>query len=131
MSDGHTILLVDDYRDALDVWEIYLSAFGYTVLTAASGPDALALVADAHPSLVVTDLELPGMSGFEIARRLRANPATEGIPLIAATGYSHMADSQRARESGFDRVIVKPCAPDALLAEIRRLLKESPQSDHA
>ena len=68
------------------------------------------------------DLELPGLTGFEAAKRLRANPETAAIPLIAATGYSHERQLALARQSGFDAVVVKPCDPDMLVQEIERLL---------
>ena len=117
-----TILLVDDYPDALDVWGLYLRAAGFSVLTAADGPAALAVATEQHPDLIVLDLELPGKSGIEVATALRAQPTTRDIPLIAATGYSHMKQIDLAHETGFDAVVIKPCDPDALLREIRRLL---------
>lgn len=117
-----TILLVDDYPDALDVWALYLRAVGFTVLTAADGPTALATATEQHPDLIVLDLELPGKSGIEVAATLRAQPSTRDIPLIAATGYSHMKQIGLAQEAGFNAVVIKPCDPDALLREIRRLL---------
>jgi CheY-like chemotaxis protein len=122
MSSPSTILLVDDYPDALDVWGLYLRAVGFSVLTAADGPTALEVATQHHPDLIVLDLELPGKSGIEVATILRAQPSTRDIPLIAATGYSHVKQLNLARESGFDSVVIKPCDPDALLREIRRLL---------
>src|SRR5688572_16753330 len=102
------ILIVDDYPDALDIWAFYLRSLGYRVSTAVDGAGAIAQAEQLLPDLVVLDLELPGISGFEAARRLRRNPATQDIPLIAATGYSHERSIAMARESGFDRVMVKP-----------------------
>jgi two-component system, cell cycle response regulator DivK len=122
MATASTILLVDDYRDALDVWELYLCAEGFKVLTAASGHEAIERATAAIPDVVVMDLQLPDVSGFDVARELRSRAATRHIPLIAATGYSHATQLDEARQSGFDAVIVKPCDPDALVAEIRRLL---------
>ncbi len=122
MATASTILIVDDYPDALDVWELYLRSEGFRVLTAASGYEALSCAAAAIPDMVVLDLQLPDVSGFEVARELRSRAGTCHIPLIAATGYSHAHQLEQARQSGFDSVIVKPCDPDALVAEIRRLL---------
>ena len=119
---GMHILIVDDYPDALDIWTIYLRALGYQVSTAADGVTAIAKAEQLQPDLVVLDLELPGISGFEAARRLRRNPATHDIPLIAATGYSHHRQLSMAREAGFDQVMVKPVVPEALVEEIERLL---------
>lgn len=122
MTGARTILIVDDYPDALDVWEIYLHAEGYRVLTAATGQQALAAASTEIPDLVVLDLDLPDLSGFEVARELRSRAATRHIPLIAATGYSHVVQQDKALQSGFDAIIVKPCDPDALVVEIQRLL---------
>lgn len=116
------ILIVDDYADAVDIWAIYLHSFGYQVSTAADGLSAVAKAGELRPDLIVLDLELPGLSGFEAAKRLRANPETADIPLIAATGYSHARQLDMARQSGFDAVVVKPCDPDGLVQEIERLL---------
>ena len=119
---GRHILIVDDYADALDIWAIFLRSMGYRVSTAADGLVAVATAEELIPDLIVFDLELPGLTGFEAAKRLRANPATAGIPLIAATGYSHERQLAMARQSGFDAVVVKPCDPDMLVQEIERLL---------
>ena len=119
---GKHILIVDDYPDAIDIWAIYLRALGYDVSTAADGASAIAQAEQLLPDLIVLDLELPGISGFEAALRLRRNPATHDIPLIAATGYSHQRQLSLAREAGFDRVMVKPLDPDSLVGEIEKLL---------
>ena len=116
------ILIVDDYADALDIWAIYLQSMGYRVSTAADGLSAVTMAEEQLPDLIVLDLELPGLTGFEVAQRLRATPATSPIPLIAATGYSHARQLDMARQSGFDAVVVKPCDPDLLVQEIERLL---------
>jgi two-component system, cell cycle response regulator DivK len=122
MVNKLTILVVDDYLDALDVWEMYLHTEGFNVLTAADGHQALATATAALPDLIVMDLDLPGLSGVEVARELRSRVATRDVPLIAATGHSDAAQLDRARQAGFDAVIVKPCDPSTLLVEIRRLL---------
>lgn len=127
MTNGTHILIVDDYPDALEIWALYLRSLGYRVSTASDGEDALAQAQRLLPDLIVLDLELPRVSGFDVARQLRANPATQFIPLIAATGYSHTRQLDRAHEVGFDRVVTKPCDPDALVEEIERLL-QSPDS---
>jgi CheY-like chemotaxis protein len=118
------LLLVDDYPDTLEVWGLYLQSLGYEVLTATNGLDAVRQAHLEHPDLIVLDLELPGISGFEAAVRLRQDADTRGIPMIAATGFSHARQLNQARESGFDSIVVKPCDPAALAAEIDRLLHE-------
>ena len=123
MTSGKHILIVDDYPDALDIWTLYLRALGYRVSTAGDGAAAIAQAERLHPDLIVLDLELPCVSGFDVAKHLRHNPDTQFIPLIAATGYSHIQQLDRAREAGFDQIVIKPCDPDKLAAEIERLLR--------
>lgn len=122
MTRGKHILIVDDYPDALDIWTIYLHSMGYEVSTASDGAEAIEKAQQLHPDLIVLDLELPRVSGYEAAAQLRSNPDTQHIPLIAATGYSHERQLDRAREAGFDEIVVKPCEPDALMQIIERLL---------
>ena len=117
-----TILIVDDYPDALEVWRIFLRAEGFDVVSASNGHEALSSAASEIPALIVMDLDLPDISGFDVARELRSRVETRHIPMIAATGHSHAVQLDEARQSGFDSVIVKPCDPDTLVAEIRRLL---------
>lgn len=123
------ILIVDDYADALDIWAIYLTSAGYRVSTAIDGASAIAKARQLLPDLIVLDLELPGISGFEAARTLRAGPDTANIPMIAATGYSHLRQLDLAREVGFDAVVVKPCDPEMLLLEIGRLVADPAESN--
>ena len=116
------VLLVDDYPDALEIWGLYLRSLGYEVVTADDGLRAVEKAHEHLPDIIVLDLELPGISGFEAAVRLRGTPDTSGIPLIAATGYSHVKQLEQARQSGFDSIVLKPCEPGELAAEIERLL---------
>jgi DNA-binding response OmpR family regulator len=116
------LLIVDDYPDALDVWGLYLRAEGFNVVTASDGQTAFAEAVRQKPDVIVMDLELPGKSGFDVARDLKARTDTCEIPLIAATGYSQVKQIELAREAGFDAVMVKPCDPQSLVAEIRRQL---------
>ena len=125
MPPSPTVLVVDDYLDALHVWDLYLRSVGFHVLIAADGPSALELVHEHRPDVIVLDLELPGLSGFDVARTLRAQPDTRHIPIIAATGYSNAAQLDAARQCGIDVIVVKPCDPESLVAEIQRLLDAS------
>lgn len=118
------ILLVDDYPDALDMWGLYLRSVGYEVVTADNGIEAVELAISRPPDVIVMDLELPGQSGFDAARQLRQDPRTASLPLIAATGYSHTKQLDQARAVGFDAIVVKPCEPAMLVAEIERQLDE-------
>lgn len=128
MSPNSTVLIVDDHPDALDVWTLYLQIEGLRVLTAANGRQALARAHEEHPDVVVLDLELPDVSGCEVARELRRAADTRHIPLIAATGTTRAAHLDEARVAGFDLLMIKPCDPDHLVQEIRRLVTRSPDT---
>jgi len=119
------VLLVDDYPDALEIWTLYLEMSGYDVFTADNGRDAVKQAVSGHPDIVVMDLELPGMNGFEAARQIRQVDELRSVPLIAATGYSHARQLDEARAVGFNLILVKPCDPAHLAAEIDRLLQGS------
>lgn len=98
----------------------YLSHSGLRVTTAATGYRALESVHEQPPNVVVTDIAMPGMDGLELSRRLRAEPPTRDVPIIAVTGNA----SARAREAGCDVVLEKPCAPDDLLHVIEGVLQK-------
>lgn len=117
-----TVLVVDDYADARNVWAEYLHLAGFDVLTAADGPEALATVQSNPPDVILLDLEMPGLSGLDVAAQLKASPETRHIPLIATTGHSLATHGAAAASAGFARVLVKPCLPDEVIAEIRRLV---------
>ena len=127
-NDPATVLLVDDYPDTLEMWTLYLRSHGYSVFTADNGIDALAMARTAHPNLVVLDLDLPGISGYEVARRLRGGEETSDIPLIAATGYSADQQLEDARDAGFTTILVKPCDPEGLVRAIQNALGSSPDN---
>ena len=129
INDPATVLLVDDYPDTLEMWTLYLRSHGYSVVTADNGIDALAMARAKHPSLVILDLDLPGISGYEVARRLRGGADTSNIPLIAATGYSADQQMEDARDAGFTTVLVKPCDPEGLVHAIEDLLGSSSTSN--
>ena len=116
------ILIVDDYADSLEAWEIFLRSEGFDVISATTGAAALAAAASAIPALIVMDLMLPDLSGVDVARRLRAESRTAHIPLVAATGLSDPDRLAEARAAGFDAVLIKPCEPATLIATIRELL---------
>ena len=127
MSAARTrILLVDDYPDALETWGLFFELKGYQVLTAGDGQSAVDLAVQHQPDIIVMDLDLPILSGYDAARRIRGQAGTSAIPLIAATGYSQGSHLDEARLAGFDTVLIKPCDPETLITEILRLLAERP-----
>ncbi len=121
-GDGARLLLVDDYADALELLAMLLEHSGYTVDTARTGADAIAIAASRPPDLAILDLQLPDMTGLDVARELRRTAATESVPLIALTGHSSPQDAEEARSAGINRLFVKPCEPPELLAAIKAML---------
>jgi CheY-like chemotaxis protein len=110
------VLVVDDNRDAADSLAVLLRLHGHEVRVAYEGPAALAASAEFGPDLVLLDLGMPGMDGYEVARRLRQSPAFAGRVLAALTGWGQEADRMRTREAGFDHHLVKPADPGELAA---------------
>jgi signal transduction histidine kinase/CheY-like chemotaxis protein len=108
------VLVVDDSDDIRETMQLLLTQWGHDVALAASGEEGLAEVERARPDVAIIDIGLPGMSGYEVAWRIRAmHPAGE-VRLIALTGYGQPADGKRALESGFERHLLKPLAPEVL-----------------
>lgn len=122
------VLLVDDYPDARDMYRVYLTFSGFEVIEAANGMEAIQLASDKPPDIILMDLSLPVMDGWEATRRLKSDPRTAGIPVVALTGHALAGISEGAREAGCDAFVTKPCLPDDLVREIRRVLDESPKT---
>jgi len=116
------VLLVDDVEDNIDVYRQFFVHNGWRTATASSGQEALTQAAGLRPDVVVLDLGMPGMDGWEVARRLRADPVTRAIPIIALTGHALDDSHRRAIEAGVDDYLTKPYLPTDLLAAIKRLL---------
>lgn len=113
-----TVLLVEDNEDARRMLAAHLEASGYSVLEADNGIDGLALAHEARPGLAILDIGLPGLDGYQLAARLRADAATRPMRLIALTGYGQASDRERALEAGFDAHLVKPVKFDELAREL-------------
>jgi len=108
------VLAVDDSEDTADMMMALLEMDGHLVRTAHSGPAALEAAAAFRPDVIILDIGLPGLDGYQVAQRLRADPTLRDVALIAASGYGQQADLQRSREAGFDRHLVKPLDPHEL-----------------
>ncbi|MEA2604143.1 MAG: hypothetical protein QOF89_5135 [Acidobacteriota bacterium] len=108
------ILVVDDNEDSADSLAIWLGLMGHDARTAHDGPQALAVAQEYRPDLIFLDIGMPGMNGYEVARRLRQQPETRDVTLIAVTGWGQDEDRRQSREAGFDQHLVKPLEPKAL-----------------
>jgi len=112
------VLVVEDSDDIRETMRLLLTRWGHEVAIAASGEEGLAQLERACPDVAIIDIGLPGISGYEVARRIRAMPGATAVRLIALTGYGQPGDGRRARESGFDEHLLKPLAPELLRATV-------------
>src|ERR1700710_1115872 len=108
------VLLVDDSVDAAEAMSMLLETLGHDVRTLHDGPSALAAIDGFAPEVVILDIGLPGMDGFELAREMRLRPATKSALMIALTGYGGEGDRQKSRDAGFDFHLVKPVSFTAI-----------------
>lgn len=115
------VLIVDDNEDTAEMMSLLLELDGHEVEVAHTGPSALQAAAAHRPAVIVLDIGLPGLDGYQVAQRLRQDPAMNGVVLIAASGYGQEADRRRSWEAGFDHHLVKPVDPN----ELQRLLAEA------
>lgn len=120
---GPHVLLVEDDGDGRRLYATWLTQAGFSVKEAHNGLQALERAFETVPDVVVTDLNIPGIDGFELTRRLKNDPRTSQVPVIAVTGYAaFQADPGRAKRAGCDVVLEKPCSSDGLEAAIRTLI---------
>jgi CheY-like chemotaxis protein len=116
------ILVVDDYQDAREMYAEYLQFSGFRVAEARNGNEAVAQAFALKPDLILMDLSLPGMDGWEATRLLKADDRTKHIPVVALTGHALAGASEGAKRAGCDAFVTKPCLPDDLVVEVRRML---------
>jgi two-component system cell cycle response regulator DivK len=117
------VLVVDDFADNREMYSEYLSFSGYEVIEARNGKEAIDAAQQRLPDIIIMDLSLPVMDGWEATRRLKADDRTRRIPVVALTGHALAGHSKGAKEAGCDSFLAKPCLPDQLVAEIRRMLE--------
>jgi len=122
------ILVVDDYQDAREMYAEYLQFSGFRVAEARNGNEALEQAFALKPDLILMDLSLPGMDGWEATRVLKADDRTRNIPVVALTGHALAGASEGAKKAGCDSFVTKPCLPDDLVVEVRRMLGTVKQS---
>ena len=117
------VLVVDDFADNREMYSEYLSFSGYDVIEATNGKEAVDAARARLPDIIIMDLSLPVMDGWEATRRLKADDRTRKIPVVALTGHALAGHSKGARDAGCDSFLAKPCLPDQLVAEIKRMLE--------
>ena len=122
------ILVVDDYQDAREMYAEYLQFSGFRVAEARNGNEAVEKAFSLKPDLILMDLSLPGMDGWEATRRLKSDEATRHIPIVALTGHALAGASEGAKKAGCDSFVTKPCLPDDLVVEVRRMLSTAKQA---
>lgn len=125
MKSGHRILIVDDNATNLKLVAYLMKANGYTVDTALDAEAALEAIRSARPDVILMDIQLPGIDGLELTRRLKAEPATAGIVIIAVTAYAMKGDQDKALAAGCDDYVTKPIDTRALPEIIARHLVRS------
>jgi two-component system cell cycle response regulator DivK len=116
------ILVVEDQEDNRRILHDLLTSAGYQVIEALTGEDGVAVAETQRPDLILMDIQLPGLDGYEATRRIKANPALQRVPIIAVTSYALSGDEAKARAAGCDAYVTKPFSPRALLAVISQHL---------
>ena len=121
----HRLLLVEDNEDNRTIYSTLLRHLGYEVIEAQNGVQAIELARSERPDLILMDISIPEMDGWEATRILRGDPVTKDVPIVALTAHALEDDRERAAEVGFSSYLAKPIEPRAVLAEVRRLIGEN------
>jgi len=121
-GEGLLVLLVEDTLDTLEAFSHFLRGAGFRVETATDGREAVDKARALRPDVVVMDLALPELDGWEASRRLKADPKSADIPIIALTAFAMREDEERARKAGCDGYLSKPCRPQTIRATVRNFL---------
>jgi CheY-like chemotaxis protein len=116
------ILVADDNVDARDIYATYLEFSGFRVATAVDGREVLHKARELHPDVILLDLSMPGMDGWQAAKALRADSTTSDIIIVALTGHAMKGSDRIAYEAGCDRYLIKPCLPEDAVATVRDVL---------
>ncbi len=130
-DDGPLILIVEDFEDAREMYRDYLTFSGLRVETASDGQEALQKARALEPDLILMDLSIPGLDGWEATRLLKADPKTRHLLVVALSAHALAAEGDRARAAGCDGFIAKPCLPPDLLSQIQGFLKNRKQKPAA
>jgi two-component system, cell cycle response regulator DivK len=118
------ILVIEDTEDNRQIIRDLLTSFDYELIEAADGAEGVAMAQKHHPDLILMDIQLPVVDGYEATRQIRAIPELARVPIIAVTSYALSGDDAKAREAGCDGYVAKPFSPRQLLAKVREFLPE-------
>lgn len=116
------ILIVEDHPASLELLQYLLQAAGYETLQATDGGEAIDLALAERPDLVICDMQLPEVSGYEVAKRLKGDPELRKVPLIAVTAFSMVGDRDKVLAAGFDGYFSKPIEPELFIAQMENFL---------
>jgi two-component system cell cycle response regulator DivK len=119
-----TVLVVDDHEDNRRILRDLLRSAGYEVVEAMTGEDGVATATARAPDVILMDIQLPGIDGYEATRRIKADESLRHIPLIVVTSYALSGDDAKALAAGADAYVAKPFSPRAMLAKVREYLKD-------
>jgi CheY-like chemotaxis protein len=121
---GHRILIVEDNRDNMALMEYLLRAFGYEPLMAASGAEGIRLAEEERPDLILMDIQMPDMDGFEATAAIRATRYGHRVPIVAVTAFAMVGDRDRVLAGGFNGYMTKPINPQTFAADLARHLPQ-------
>jgi two-component system, cell cycle response regulator DivK len=121
---GRRILVTEDHEENRRILRDLLTSAGYEIIEAVTGEEGVTLAETQRPDLILMDVQLPGVDGYEATRRIKGNVALRQIPIIAVTSYALSGEDVKAREAGCDGYVAKPFSPRALLGKIREYLRE-------
>lgn len=121
-ESSKTVLLVEDNEDNRTVYRTILEHFGYEVIEARNGEDGIRMAREDHPDLILMDISIPLIDGWEATKILKGDAATAGIPIIALTAHALATDRAKAQEVGCDGYLAKPCEPRRVVAEVEKFI---------
>jgi CheY-like chemotaxis protein len=126
MTSPNTVLLVEDNSDNLLIYSTALRHHGYHVVEATDGEAALAAARTVAPDVILMDVAIPLIDGWEVTRRLKGDPSTAGIPVVALTAHALDTDREKAMAVGCDRYISKPAAPQVVIEAVKKYARRAP-----
>lgn len=124
------ILIIEDNPANMELMEYLLHAFGHDVVSALDGIAGIELAQSMLPDLIVCDVHLPKMDGYEVVRHIKNIPALAGIPIVAVTALAMVGDKEKLLNAGFDAYVGKPIDPESFVAQMERIVRENVVTDH-